>query len=94
MTNRKNTLSALIAFGIWVLVLQNAGVIPPITTVKAESQRVLDVNIVSSHQPLDINLHSVVGRDLVESKAGMSIGVSGADNTIIPIHWGEMTVAQ
>lgn len=52
----------------------------------------LDVNVSGSDRPLDINLRSIVGRDLVESQSGMTIGVAGEKNTIVPIHWGEVTV--
>jgi hypothetical protein len=106
-------LSIVTAIGIWVLVLQNAGVIPTIATAHAQ-QRVVDVNIVSSDVTLDTNiagsdvtlntniesseavidanLHSVVGTELVQSSLGMEIGVTSAKNTIIPVHWGEISV--
>ena len=78
MSDRLSVLLTAIAVGIWVIVLQNAGVVPPIPTLRAQA-------------PIDVNLYSVVGRPLVESKTGMLIGVSGANNTLIPINWGEVT---
>ena len=56
------------------------GLIPSIKTVHAQGV-------------MDVKLHSVVGRQLVESKKGMYIGVSSTGDAIIPVHWGEITVA-
>jgi len=91
MNDRSNILLILLAVGIWVLILQNAGIIPPIMAVHAQT-RVVDVNIVGADLPLDINLHSVVGRELIESSKGMYIGVSGVNNTLVPIQWGEVSI--
>lgn len=90
-------LLTLIAAGIWVLVLQNAGLLPAVPSVQAnQTSRVqidgtVDVKVVETDEPLDINLHSIVGRQLIESKTGMTIGVARR-NTLIPIHWGEVTI--
>lgn len=100
MSDRSFPVLVVIAIGVWVLILQNAGVIPEIPTVSAEAQltqavRVVgqvDVNITDAENTLDVNLHSVVGRRLVESSRGMAIGVSGEKNTLIPINWGEVSV--
>jgi hypothetical protein len=77
--SKPNVVSILIALGVWLLVLQNAGLIPSVKTVHAQGV-------------MDVNIHSVVGRQLVESKKGMHIGVSSTGDTIIPVHWGEITV--
>ena len=92
--------------GIWVLIFQNAGMISPVSSRRVEPDQPLtitgrvridgpvDVNVLDIQQPLDVNLHSVVGRALVESKQGMDIGVSSAKNTVIPIHWGEISIVR
>ena len=104
MNDRLFPLLTIIALGIWVLVFQNAGLIPAIPSVRAQANQAatgrvrvvgpVDVNVIDIQQPLDVNLHSVVGRQLVESQGGMEIGVSSANNTIIPIHWGEISVVK
>lgn len=91
--SKPSVVSILIALGIWLLVLQNAGLIPSVKTVNAQGPSVTDVRIVGSYSPVDVNLHSVVGRQLVESKKGMFVGVSSTGDTIIPIHWGEISIA-
>lgn len=89
------------AVGIWVVVFQNAGLIPPISSSRVQTVTghvIVDgpvaVNVEEVSQPLDINLHSVVGRPLVESEQGMDIGVSSIKNIVIPIHWGEVSIVR
>ena len=86
--------------GVWALVLQNAGVIPAIrphhvvgevavvSPVEVEGR--VDVDSISD--TVDVNLAAVTGRDLVESRQGMYIGVLGAENQVIPVHWGEVSI--
>ena len=49
---------------------------------------------IESPQAIDVNLSQVVGRNLVESKSGMFIGVSSTSNTVIPINWGEVSIKE
>jgi hypothetical protein len=41
---------------------------------------------------VDVNLKQLMGYDFVSSEKGMFIGIESANKTIIPIHWGEVTV--
>ncbi len=88
----------LISIGVAVIALQNAGVIPP-----HEQQKVVVTDIgaavevrgnVDVDNTVDVNLSQVVGHDLVESKNGMYIGVNSTQNTVIPINWGEVSIAR
>ena len=96
----KNTIALyLIALGVAVIALQNAGIIPPLKTAKTRIEGTVPVkglvdvgNPVSVQGLVDVNLSEIVGRQLVESTRGMYIGVNSVSNTIIPIHWGEMSV--
>ena len=102
MIDRLFRLTVLIGVvGIWILVFQNAGLIPPISSSRVQTVtgdvRVVGpvaVNVEEVLEPLDINLHSVAGHPLVESKEGMYIGVSSTKNTVIPIHWGEVSIVR
>ncbi len=94
-----------LAVGVWVIVLQNSGIIP-----RVETQYVKVANIVAVRGSVDVdntvdvrgsvdvdntvdmNLSEVVGYSLVTSKKGMHIGVISVNNTIIPIDWGEVDV--
>ncbi len=53
----------------------------------------LDVRIVDAYVPLDTNLASVGGHTILRSGGGKNFGVRGADQSIVPIHWGEVSVA-
>jgi hypothetical protein len=118
----KNTIALyLIAFGVAVIALQNAGIIPPVKAAISHLDSTVpitaridgtvpvtgSVNIantvsvqgsvevdkpVSLSAPVDVNLSAIVGRQLVESQSGMYIGINSVSNTVIPIHWGEITV--
>ena len=92
----KNTIALyLIALGVGVIALQNAGIIPPLKTARTRIEGTVPVNTenpVSIRGAVDVNLSEIVGRQLVESASGMSIGVASVSNTVIPIHWGEMSV--
>jgi hypothetical protein len=118
----KNTIALyFIAFGVGIIALQNAGIIPPVKAAVSRFDSTIpitariegtvpvtgSVNVgnivtvqgsvdvdkpVSLSAPVDVNLSAIVGRQLVESQSGMYIGVSSISNTVIPIHWGEMTV--
>lgn len=97
-----------LALGVWILVLQNAGLIPPLKRPVVSVSDPIEVrgvvNIANTveidgevavseiRETVNVNLSAVVGRDLVESKRGMYIGVSSADNKVIPIHWGEVSI--
>jgi hypothetical protein len=87
----------LIAVGICIIILQNAGIIHPLNestiTVSKIKQSVTVSGDVSVLGDVNANLSSVAGYDLVSSKKGMYIGVKSVDNTIIPIHWGEISIA-
>jgi hypothetical protein len=52
----------------------------------------MDVRIVDSYVPLDTNLASVGGHTILRSGRGKHFGVRGADQSIVPIHWGEVSV--
>jgi hypothetical protein len=94
--------------GVWVLVLQNAGVIPALRpqSVKVDGAVIVSgevdvgntvqiegtVNVDNISSTVDVNFAQVVGRDLVESERGMFIGVSSNDDRVIPVHWGEVSV--
>jgi hypothetical protein len=41
---------------------------------------------------VEVDLSSVAGQGLVKSKQGMYIGVNSTENTIIPIHWGDISI--
>jgi hypothetical protein len=95
----KNTLPLyLIAVGIIIIVLQNAGIIQPLhentVTVRKIEQTVDVSGRVDVSGDVDANISSVAGRYLVSSKAGMYIGVSSTENTVIPIHWGEISISR
>ena len=88
----------LIAVGICIIILQNAGIILPFNestvAVSKIKQGVTVSGEVSVSGNVDANLSSVAGYNLVASKNGMYIGVNSVDNTVIPIHWGEITISQ
>jgi hypothetical protein len=91
-----NMLLLLIAIGLWVGVLQSAGVIAPsaIPFVRVKGQVDVGTVDVRAIGPVDVNLDSVVGYQLVKSVDGMEIGVNSTDNKVIPIHWGEVTLSR
>ena len=59
----------------------------------AQAADTIDVRIVDAYVPLDFNLASVAGYPLVKSRTGMVIGMRGADLSIVPVHWGEVSVS-
>ena len=61
-------------------------------TKSAQAEDVVNVRIIGTIQPIDVNLSAIVGRELVESKLGMTIGVSGKGDYIIPINWGTISI--
>ncbi len=94
-----------IAISLWIIVLQNFGVINPISTKEVFIVNTVDVEgyidlndpievtgVVSIDDVLDINLNQVAGYELVTSKNGMYIGVNSTENTIIPINWGTFNI--
>lgn len=98
-TFMKNTLPLyLIAVGIFIIILQNAGVIRPLhenTVAVSKIEQTVDVSgSVDISGDVDANISSVAGHGLVSSKTGMFIGVSSTENTVIPIHWGEISIAR
>src|SRR3990172_2221576 len=103
MNSRKlsNILLIFTVIALWIIVLQNANIIPPISkevviignTVRVQGRVDVDNTVdiagsVTIDNTVDVNLKEVVGDELVTSKNGMYIGVSSTENTIIPIHWG------
>ncbi len=104
-------LVVLLVIGVWAVVLQNSGLIPPVSTPKVDVANTVQVRgsvdvdntvsvdvdntvTVDTNGPIDVNLAKVVGYSLVSSRQGMYIGVSSTDNTVIPIHWGEITISR
>jgi len=101
------TLVMLLVLGVWAIVLQNSGLLPPILAPKVDVANTVWVRgsvdvgntvdvrgSVDVDNTADVNLSEVVGHSLVSSKHGMYIGVSSIENTIIPIHWGEITISR
>jgi hypothetical protein len=43
---------------------------------------------------LDVNLSSIAGQGIVNSKAGAAIGFESTKNTVIPINWGEISISR
>lgn len=88
----------LIAVGICIIILQNDGIIHPFNestvAVSKINQSVTVSGEVGVSGNVDANLSSVAGYNLVTSQNGMDIGVNNVNNTIIPIHWGEITISQ
>ena len=87
----------LLLFGVLILILQNAGIIQPVTRPRVTVSGSVDVDNtvdVSVTGNVDANLSAVAGYDLVTSKQGMFLGVSSTEKTIIPIHWGEISISQ
>lgn len=87
-----------IAISLWIIVLQNFGIIDPIKRNYVYIGNTLDVSgnvdvsgTVDIGNTVDINLSEVVGYPLVTSKRGMFIGVNSTENTVIPIHWGSIS---
>ncbi len=88
-----------ITIALWILVLQNAGIIEPLNRAEVVVANTVDVwgsvdvsGTVEVDNTVDVNLAEVVGSRLVKSKRGMYIGVSSTKNTVIPIHWGEVSI--
>jgi hypothetical protein len=109
MASRKPLLFllALATIALWIIVLQNARIIPPLkkevvfigNVVEVEGE--VDVNnkvdidgTVTIDNTVDVNLKEVVGNEMVCSERGMYVGVSSTENTVIPIHWGEISIAR
>ena len=95
------TLGMLLVLGVWAIVLQNSGLIPPVSAPKVDVANTIRVrgsvdvdNTVDVRGSVDVNLSEVVGHSLVSSQRGMYIGVNSTENTIIPIHWGEITISR
>lgn len=109
MTERFNR-ALLIAgvVGVWLLVLQNLGLVPRLRPLEAtirvpvpvhgqvEVENTVDVtgsvSVDSIWDTVDVNFARIVGRELIESERGMYIGVASTDNHVIPIHWGDVSV--
>lgn len=88
-------LVSLLVIGIWMIVLQNTGLIPPIFIHKVDVVNTVDVSgSVDVDNTVDVNLAEVVGHSLLSSKRGMYIGVSSTENTVIPINWGEIAISR
>ncbi len=109
MNSRKlsNILLIFTVIALWIIVLQNANIILPISkevviignTVKVQGKVDVDNTVdiagsVTIDNTVDVNLKEVVGYELVTSKNGMYIGVSSTENTIIPIHWGDISISR
>lgn len=95
----KNTLPLyLIAVGIIIIVLQNAGIIRPLhenTVAVSKIEKTVNVSgSVDVSGDVDANISSVAGHYLISSKTGMYIGVRSTENTVIPIHWGEISISR
>jgi hypothetical protein len=97
----KIVLNLILTIGVWVLVLQFAGIIPqhkiPLVRVMGNVSVINTVGVTGSvdvDNTIDVNLSEVVGYGLVCSQQGMYIGVNSTKNTIIPIHWGEISVSR
>ena len=101
----KNTIALyMIAIGVAVIALQNAGIIPPLKTGKTQIDgtvvvkgsvdvdNTVDVDVQNVTPTIDVNLSEIVGRQLVESVNGMFIGVTSTSNTLVPINWGEISI--
>jgi multidrug efflux pump subunit AcrA (membrane-fusion protein) len=97
----------LIAVGVAIIALQNAGIIRPLRTPyvavagsvavtgSVDIDNTVDVTgSVDINNTVDVNLAEVVGTMLVQSKDGMAIGVSSTANTVIPISWGEISISR
>jgi hypothetical protein len=92
----------LICVGIFVIILQNAGIITPLKTstvnvskIQSSVRVVGDVDVtgnVGIVGDVDANLNSIAGYGLVTSARGMFIGVNSISNTIIPINWGQISI--
>jgi hypothetical protein len=93
--------------GVWAIVLQNFGFIPPISKPRVNVDNTVDIRgsvdvdntvdirgSVDVDNTVDINVAEVVGYGLVCSKLGMHIGVNSTSNTIIPINWGEVSIGR
>ena len=81
-----------IAISLWVIVLQNFGILKPVSKSQVIVANTVDVSgSVSVDNTVDVNLDQVVGYDLVASQTGMYIGVNSTENTVIPIHWGTIS---
>jgi len=87
-----------IAVSLWVIVLQNFGILKHVLKKQVTIANTVDVTgsidvsgYVSVDNTVDVNLDKVVGYDLISSKKGMYIGVRSTENTIIPIHWGTIS---
>lgn len=78
--------------GVWILVFQIAGLGRTLRTGPITVDGTVAIDKIST--PVDVNLMQLVGNDLVASQQGMYIGVSSKDNTIIPIHWGEVSITR
>ena len=102
----KITLS-LITLALWIIVLQNARIIKPVSkdivlvgnTVdingSVEVENTVDINgSVEVENTVDVNLDQVVGYQLVTTQRGMHIGVSSTENTVIPVDWGEIGITR
>ena len=96
-------LLTLLVVGVWAIVLQNTGLIPPLSrpevdvanTVRIRGSVDVDNTVtLDTYRSIDVNLAEVAGYDLVSSERGMYIGVSSSDNKIIPVHWGEITISR
>ncbi len=88
-------LVSLLVIGVWMIVLQNTGLIPPISMHKVNVVNTVDVSgSIDVDNTVDVNLAEVVGHGLVSSERGMYIGVSSTENTIIPINWGEIVISR
>jgi hypothetical protein len=97
-------IAILITISLWVIVLQNFGILKPVSKSQVIVLNTVDiqgsVNVdntvdvsgyVSVDNTVDVNLDQVVGYALVASEKGMYIGVNSTENTVIPIHWGAVS---
>jgi hypothetical protein len=67
------TILIAIAIGVWVIVLQNAGVIPTDQRVKVVNTVDADAHVsgrVSVDNTVDVNIHEINGYNMVTTKSG------------------------